>query len=58
MAKTRLEELEKLSENFITSKQELEKLKLEVISAILSKVQFHHLNVISLVEKNNGKKLL
>ncbi|KAK2562230.1 E3 ubiquitin-protein ligase BRE1B, partial [Acropora cervicornis] len=30
MAKTRLEELEKLSENFITSKQELEKLKLEV----------------------------
>ena len=30
MAKTRLEELEKLNENFITSQQELEKLKLEV----------------------------
>ena len=30
LAKTRLEELEKLNENFITSQQELEKLKLEV----------------------------
>ncbi|XP_068677983.1 E3 ubiquitin-protein ligase BRE1B-like [Montipora foliosa] len=30
VAKTRLEELEKLSESFITSQQELEKLKLEV----------------------------
>ena len=29
LAKTRLEELEKLNENFITSQQELEKLKLE-----------------------------
>ena len=42
MAKTRLEELEKLSENFITSKQELEKLKLEVISASLSNLQFYN----------------
>ena len=32
LAKTRLEELEKLNENFITSQQELEKLKLEVRS--------------------------
>lgn len=30
LAKTRLEELEKLNENFITSQQELEKLKLEI----------------------------
>ena len=30
LAKTRLEELEKLNENFITSQQELDKLKLEV----------------------------
>lgn len=30
MAKTRLEELEKLNENYITSQQEKEKLKLEV----------------------------
>ena len=30
LAKTRLEELEKLNENFIMSQQELEKLKLEV----------------------------
>lgn len=32
LAKTRLEELEKVNENFITSQQELEKLKLEVQS--------------------------
>ena len=35
MAKTRLEELEKLNENFITSQQELEKLKLEVSKCTL-----------------------
>ena len=35
LAKTRLEELEKVNENFITSQQELEKLKLEVLSDLL-----------------------
>ena len=34
MAKTRLEELEKLNENYITSQQEKEKLKLEVCDNI------------------------
>ena len=50
LAKTRLEELEKLNENFITSQQELEKLKLEVstcslIDSIL-KLYFTKLNSI------------
>jgi len=40
LAKTRLEELEKLNENFITSQQELEKLKLEVNNTVLLEISF------------------